>query len=105
MDVLHSFVSLLPQLHVDGSVELNQPSVQVHLLGLGVVQVDSVCCWVLVLDDQIQMVPEFVTELPEFSFPLVLEAKLESLLSDVVIETLHTGVSSQQLKTLTVGFP
>lgn len=105
MDVLHGFVSLLPQLHVDGSVELNQPRVQVHLLGLGVVQVDRVCRRVLVLDDQIQMVPEFVTELPELRFPLVLEAKLESLLSDVVIETLHTGVGSKQLKTLTVGFP
>ena len=49
--------------------------------------------------------PELVAKLSELGLPLVLEAKLESLLSDVVIETLHTGVGSKQLKTLTVGFP
>jgi len=90
VDVLHGLVSLLPELHVDGSVELDQPGVQVHLLRLRVVQVDRVCRWVLVLDDQVQMVPEFVTKLPKFSFPLVLEAKLESLLSNVVVQALHT---------------
>ena len=58
MNVLDSLVGLLPQLHVDGGVKLDKPGVQVHLLGLRVVQVDRVCCRVLVLDDQVQMVPK-----------------------------------------------
>ena len=45
-------------------------------------------------------IPELVAELSELGLPLVLEAKLESLLRDVVIEPLHAGVGSQQLKTL-----
>jgi len=94
MDVFHGLVSLLPELHMDGSVELDQPCVQVHLLRLGIVQVDRVCRWVLVLDDQVQVVPELVTKFPELCFPLVLEAKLESLLSYVVVQTLHTRVGS-----------
>jgi hypothetical protein len=40
-------VGLLPQLHADGSVQLDQPRVQIHLLRLRVVQVDRVRCWVL----------------------------------------------------------
>ncbi len=40
-------VGLLPQLHADGGVQLDQPRVQVHLLRLRVVQVDRVRCWVL----------------------------------------------------------
>ena len=39
--------------------------------------------------------PELVAKLSELGLPLVLEAKLESLLSDVVIETLDTGIGSQ----------
>ena len=44
--------------------------------------------------------PELVAKLSELGLPLVLEAKLESLLSDVVIQAFHSGVSSQQLQTL-----
>ena len=39
------------------------------------------------------MVPELVAQLPEFRLPLVLEAELEGLLRDVVVQTLHPGVS------------
>ena len=44
--------------------------------------------------------PELVAKLSKLGLPLVLEAKLESLLSDVVIQAFHSGVSSQQLQTL-----
>ena len=42
VDVLDGLVGLLPQLHADGGVQLDQPCVQVHLLRLRVVQVDGV---------------------------------------------------------------
>ena len=65
VDVLDSFVGLLPQLHLDGSVQLSQPRVQVPLLGLRVVQVDRVVVGgALLLDDQVQVVPQLVTQLP-----------------------------------------
>ena len=69
MDVLHSLIGLLPELHVDSSIQLDQPGVQVHLLGLRIVEVDGL--------------------------PLVLEAELEGLLADVVVEPLHPGVGPQ----------
>ena len=84
-------VGLLPELHVDGGVQLDEPRVQVHLLGLGVVQVDRVGVGVGVLDDQVQVVPELVAELPELCLALVLQAELEGLLRDVVVETLNPG--------------
>ena len=40
-----------------GSIQLDQPSVKDHLLGLRVVEVNGVSNGVLLLDDQVQMVP------------------------------------------------
>jgi hypothetical protein len=57
MNILDSLLSLLSELPVDGSIQLDQPGVEVHLLGLGVVEVDGVSSGVLLLDDQVQMVP------------------------------------------------
>ena len=91
MDVLHSLIGLLPELHVDSSIQLDQPGVQVHLLGLRIVEVDGVSSWVLLLYDQVKMVPQLVTKLPKLSLPLV----LEGLLGDVVVEPLHPGVGPQ----------
>ena len=42
---------------MDGSIQLDQPDVEVHLLGLRVVEVNGVSSGVLLLDDQVQMVP------------------------------------------------
>ena len=70
MDVLDIFVGLLPELHVDGSIQLEQPGVKVHLLSLRVVEVDGVSSGVLLLDDKVQMIPQLSTKLPELSFPL-----------------------------------
>ena len=36
------------------------------------------------LDDEVQVVPELVAQLPELGLPLVLEAELEGLLGDVI---------------------
>ena len=77
VNVLDGLVGLLPQLHLDGSIQLDQPRVQVPLLGLGAVEVDRVGRRVLLLDDQVQVVPQLVTELPELSLALVLQTKPE----------------------------
>ena len=77
MNVLHCLVGLLPELHLDGSVQLSQPGVQVPLLSLWVSQVDGVGCWILLLDDQVQMISQLVTQLTELSLALVLQTESE----------------------------
>lgn len=77
VDVLDGLVGLLPELHLDGGVQLHQPRVQVPLLGLRAVEVDRVGRRVLLLDDQIQMVPQLVTELPELGLALILQTEPE----------------------------
>ena len=42
---------------MDGSIQLDQPGVEVPLLGLRVVEVNGDSSGVLLLDDQVQMVP------------------------------------------------
>ena len=75
MDVLDCLVSLLPQLHLDSSVQLDQPCVQIPLLRLWAVEIDRVGSGVLLLDDQVQVVPQLVAELPELSLALILQTK------------------------------
>ena len=77
VDVLDGLVGLLPELHLDGGVQLHQSRVQVPLLGLRAVEVDRVGRRVLLLDDQIQMVPQLVTELPELGLTLILQTEPE----------------------------
>ena len=48
MDVLVIFVYLLPELHVYGSIQLDQPGGKVHMPGLRVFEVDGVSCCCLV---------------------------------------------------------
>ena len=41
MDVLHGFEGFLPELHLDGRFQLNKTRVQMHGLGVRVIQVDG----------------------------------------------------------------
>ena len=47
----------------------------------------------------------YVRKLPELCFPLVIEAELEGLLYDVVVQPLHPRVGPQQLQALAVTLP
>ena len=69
MKITYGLVGFLPQLHLDGRIQLDQPGVQVHLLRISIVQVDGQGTWWL-LEHQIQMIPEFVTKLAELGFTL-----------------------------------
>ncbi len=57
------------------------------------------------LDDEVQMVAQLVAQLPELRLPLILEAELERLLGNVVIQSLHPWVGPQQLQALAVWLP
>ena len=69
VDVLDGLVGLLPELHLDGSVQLGKTSVQVHLLGVSIVQVDGHLGRGLLLH-QIQVVAQLVAKFAELGFPL-----------------------------------
>ena len=58
---------------------LISPGVQVPLLGVRTVEVDGVGCGILLLDDQIQVIPQLVAQLPELSLPLILQTESEGL--------------------------
>lgn len=90
MDVLHSLEGFLPQLHLDGTVQLNQASVKMHGLGLRVVQIDGTLL-VLMLMDVAQMHAQIVTQLAEFRFSGVLQAELEGCEAQLIITTHEQG--------------
>jgi hypothetical protein len=57
------------------------------------------------LNNKVEMVAQLVAQLPEFGLSLVLEAKLEGLLGNVVIKALYARVGAQQFQALAVGLP
>jgi len=105
VDVFDCLVSFLPKFHLNSSVKESQPGVKVPLLGLRIVQIDRVGGWVLLLDDQVKVIPQLVTQLSELCFPLILEAELECLGSNCVIKPLNSDICPEKLQALTVRFP
>ena len=51
------------------------------------------------------MVAQLVAQLPKLGLALILEAELEGLLGNVVIEALHARIGAQQLQALAIGLP
>lgn len=49
-----------------------------------------------------QVHSQVVTQLTEFSLPGVLEAELESLLGNIMVETLYSRIVSKKVQTLSV---
>lgn len=66
----------LPQLHANSAVQLDQTCLKVHGLALWVVQVDGGALVVMTLDLP-QVHSQVVTQLTEFCFTGVLQAKLK----------------------------
>ena len=67
-------MSDLPQADLDSAVELEETSVEVELQRDRIVKVDRVGL-VGVLDDQVEVVPHAITQLPELRLSLVLDTE------------------------------
>lgn len=81
MDVLGGAESLLPELELDGSVELLEASVEVTLEGVGIVEIDRVRL-VRVLLRRSEVGAESLRKATELGLALVGEAEGESLVRD-----------------------
>ena len=104
MDILDTAESLLPELQLDGNVELLEAGVKVTLQGVGVTQVDGVHLS-RVLGGILDVVPEELTKTTELGLTGVLETELEGLQGGGLVHNLETGIVLQNLENRTVGFP
>ena len=83
MNVLDGTEGLLPELELDGGVELGEAGVEMVLEGVGVGEVNGVLL-VGVLGDIGKMEAQGFAETTELDLALVLEAELERLLGDLL---------------------
>jgi hypothetical protein len=81
VDVLGGAEALLPQLELDGRVELLEARVEVALERVGVVEVDRVGLVGVLLGGG-EVGTEGLAEAAELGLALVLEAELERLVAD-----------------------
>lgn len=104
VDILNRSESFLPQLELDGNVQLLETGVQMSLKSFGVVEVDGVhLC--RVFGGILNMVAEKFAKTAEFGLSGVLLAEFESLKSGRLVHDLETGIVSENVENGTVGLP
>lgn len=104
VDILNAAESLLPQLQLNGNVQLLEASVEVALQGVGVAQVDGVHLG-RVLGGILDVVAQELTQAAELSLAGVLLAELEGLEGSRLIHDLETGIVLQDLEDGAVSLP
>lgn len=104
VDVLNASESLLPELELNGNVELLETGLKVSLKGVWVAQVDGMHLR-RVLGRGLDMVAEQLAETSELGLASVLEAEVKGLGSGALVEDLQTGVVSENVEDSSVGLP
>jgi hypothetical protein len=104
VDVLNAAESLLPQLQLNGDVQLLEAGVKVTLQGVGVAQVDGVHLR-RVLGGILDVVAQELTQAAELGLAGVLLAELEGLQGSRLVHNLETGIVLQDLENGAVGLP
>lgn len=102
--VLDTLEGLLPQLKLDGDVELLEAGVQVSLQGVGVAQVDGVHLG-LVLGGILEMVAEQLAQSSELGLSGVAKTELEGLVGGGLIHDLESGIVLEDVEDGTVRLP
>lgn len=83
VNILDGTECLLPELELDGGVELRETSIEVVLQCVGIREVDGM--WLMcILCDIRKMQTKSLAETAELDFPLVLQTELECLLGDLL---------------------
>ena len=83
MYVFHGTERLLPELELDGSVELGEAGIEMVLQSIGVGEVNGMGL-VCVLGDIREVQAESLAKATELDLALMLQAELESLLGDLL---------------------
>ena len=104
VDILNAAESLLPQLQLNGDVQLLEAGVKVTLQSVGVAQVDGVHLR-RVLGGILHMVAQELTQAAELGLTGVLLAELEGLQGSRLVHYLETGIVLQDLEDGAVGLP
>ena len=104
VDILDAAESLLPKLELDSAVELGKASVEVALESVLVSEVDSVSV-VGVASDVLKVLTEDLAEPSELGLSLVLKAELESLVGNLLVGDLETGVVPENVEGSPVSLP
>jgi hypothetical protein len=104
VDILNAAESLLPELQLNGDIQLLETSVEMALQSVGVTQVDSVHLRG-VLGGILNVIAEQLTETAELGLTGVLLAELEGLQSSRLVHDLETGIVLENLENGAVGLP
>ncbi len=104
MDVLDGAEGLLPELELDGGIELGKGGVEVTLKGVLVGEVDGMGV-VRVTGNVLEMLSEHFAETTELGLALVLEAELESLVGDLLVGHFETSIVAKDVESSAVGLP
>ncbi|GKT43894.1 uncharacterized protein ColSpa_04075 [Colletotrichum spaethianum] len=104
VDILNGAESLLPELELNGNVELLETSLQVTLEGVGIAQVDGVHLS-RVLGSGLDMVAQQLAKSAELSLSGVLQAEVEGLHGRALVEDLETGIVAEDVEDGTVRLP
>lgn len=104
VDILNAAESLLPQLQLNGNIQLLETGVEVTLQGVGITQVDGVHLR-RVFGGILNVVAEKLAETAEFGLASVLLAELEGLQSSRLIHNLEASIVLQNLEDGAVGLP
>ena len=104
VDILNTAKSLLPELELNGDVELLEAGLKVTLQSIGVVQVNSVHLS-RVLGGGLDMVAEKLAKAAELGLADVLEAEVEGLHGGALVEDLKTSIVPENIQNSAVGLP
>jgi hypothetical protein len=104
VDVLNAAEGLLPELELNGNVELLEPGLEVALESVGVAQVDGMHLG-RVLGGGLDVIPQQLAKPPELSLPGILKTEIEGLQSGALIKKLEAGIVSQNIQNSAVGLP
>lgn len=104
MNVFDAAEGFLPQLELNGNVELLETSLEMTLKSIGVAQVDGVHLRG-VLGSSLDMVSQKLAKTAELGLSGILEAEIESLHGSALVKNFETSIVAEDIENGSVCFP